>query len=115
MGGTFPHRSFLSRFLEATNMTTMRESTPRGGAKAKAPTAVPKPSRSGVSGVKTVAKSRRSAATRSAAVDPQSVRDLIAAEAYFLAERRGFIAGHELEDWVAAERVVESRREAKSA
>jgi hypothetical protein len=93
-------------------MTTMRESTQRGGAKPKAPTAVPKPSRGGV---KTVAKSRRSAATRSAALDPQSLRDLIAAEAYFLAERRGFIAGHELEDWITAERVVESRRVAKSA
>jgi hypothetical protein len=34
---------------------------------------------------------------------------LVAAEAYFLAERRGFIAGYELEDWVTAERVVESR------
>jgi hypothetical protein len=34
---------------------------------------------------------------------------MVAAEAYFLAERRGFIAGYELEDWVTAERVVESR------
>ncbi len=86
-------------------MTMMREST-RGGAKAKTPAAAAKPSRTAV---KTVAKSKRSAATRSAALDRDSLRDLIAAEAYFLAERRGFVAGHELEDWVAAERVVESR------
>jgi hypothetical protein len=33
----------------------------------------------------------------------------VAAEAYFLAERRGFEAGHELEDWIAAEELVESR------
>jgi hypothetical protein len=84
----------------------MRESTNRGAAKAKTPAAAPKPGRGAI---KTVAKSRRSAATRSAAVDSHSLRALIAAEAYFLAERRGFVAGHELEDWVTAERVVESR------
>ena len=32
-------------------------------------------------------------------------------EAYFRAERRGFAAGHELEDWVAAEAAVDSRRQ----
>jgi hypothetical protein len=84
----------------------MRESNSRGGTKAKAPATVSKPSRNAA---KSVAKSRRSAATRSAAVDTHSLRELIAAEAYFLAERRGFTAGHELEDWVTAERVVESR------
>jgi hypothetical protein len=36
-------------------------------------------------------------------------RELVAAEAYFLAERRGFAAGHELEDWIAAEVAVDSR------
>ena len=30
----------------------------------------------------------------------------IAVNAYFRAERRGFAAGHELEDWLAAEREV---------
>jgi hypothetical protein len=34
---------------------------------------------------------------------------LIAAEAYFLAERRGFAPGNELADWVAAEAAVDSR------
>jgi hypothetical protein len=42
-------------------------------------------------------------------VDPGVRRQLIAAEAYFLAERRGFAAGNELADWVAAEAVVDSR------
>ncbi len=42
-------------------------------------------------------------------IDPDVRRQLVAAEAYFLAERRGFVAGHELEDWVAAEQVVDSR------
>jgi hypothetical protein len=42
-------------------------------------------------------------------VDPAVRRQLVAAEAYFLAERRGFEAGGELEDWVAAEALVDSR------
>jgi hypothetical protein len=44
-------------------------------------------------------------------IDPDTRRRLVAAEAYFLAERRGFAAGNELEDWVAAERLVDSRLE----
>ncbi len=86
-------------------MTTMRESTMSAAAKSGT-TAARKPARSAV---KTVAKSKRSAATRSSPIDTHSIRELVAAEAYFLAERRGFIAGYELEDWVTAERVVESR------
>jgi hypothetical protein len=42
-------------------------------------------------------------------IDPGIRRQLVATEAYFLAERRGFAAGNELEDWVAAERAVDSR------
>jgi hypothetical protein len=38
---------------------------------------------------------------------------LVAAEAYILAERRGFADGNELEDSVAAERVLDSRLEQK--
>lgn len=44
-----------------------------------------------------------------ASIDPEVRRQLVAAEAYFLAERRGFAAGRELEDWVAAEMLVDSR------
>ena len=54
--------------------------------------------------------STRSAAV-SASIDPDARRRLVAAEAYFLAERRGFAAGHEVEDWVAAEGVVDSQLE----
>ena len=35
---------------------------------------------------------------------------MIAAAAYFRAERRGFEPGHELEDWLAAEAEVSGRR-----
>jgi len=43
------------------------------------------------------------------AIDADTRRGLVAAEAYFLAERRGFAAGGELGDWVAAEAAVDSR------
>jgi hypothetical protein len=43
------------------------------------------------------------------AIDPEARRQLVAAEAYFFAERRGFAAGNEVEDWVAAEVLVDSR------
>ena len=36
-------------------------------------------------------------------------RDLVAETAYFIAERRGFKPGHELEDWLQAEKEVEFR------
>lgn len=44
-----------------------------------------------------------------ASIDPSVRRQLVAAEAYFRAERRGFAAGSELEDWIAAEAAVDSR------
>lgn len=44
-------------------------------------------------------------------LDPDVHRQLVAAEAYFRAERRGFAAGRELEDWVAAEKAVALRFE----
>jgi Protein of unknown function (DUF2934) len=54
-------------------------------------------------------ESTQSAASSLAAMDPEARRRLVAAEAYFLAERRGFAAGNEIEDWVAAEAAVDSR------
>ncbi len=45
----------------------------------------------------------------SAVLDPDARRRLVAAEAYFLAERRGFAPGNELGDWVAAEHAVDCR------
>ena len=44
-----------------------------------------------------------------ASIDPDTRRQLVAAEAYFRAERRGFAAGSELDDWVAAEMAVDMR------
>jgi hypothetical protein len=46
---------------------------------------------------------RRSTAALAAKPDFAS---LVAEQAYYRAERRGFTAGHELDDWLAAEREV---------
>jgi hypothetical protein len=54
-------------------------------------------------------KSKRSPAATPERVDPDVRRELVAAEAYFLAERRGFTAGGELQDWVTAEATVDMR------
>jgi hypothetical protein len=61
------------------------------------------------SAVLVVLESTESSPPGASPIDPDVRRELIAAEAYFMAERRGFAAGHELEDWVAAEAAVESR------
>jgi hypothetical protein len=42
-------------------------------------------------------------------IDPAIRRQFVAAEAYYLAERRGFVGGHELEDWITAEATVDSQ------
>ncbi|MEJ2392398.1 MAG: DUF2934 domain-containing protein [Gammaproteobacteria bacterium] len=36
---------------------------------------------------------------------------MIAETAYYLAERRGFISGYELEDWFAAELAIDAERD----
>jgi len=56
-----------------------------------------------------VLESTESGTSGLTAIDPEARRRLVAAEAYFLAERRGFAAGNEVEDWVAAEAAVNSR------
>jgi hypothetical protein len=63
-------------------------------------------------GMKTV---RPKATALYASIDPDVRRQLVAAEAYFLAERRGFAGGHELEDWVAAEAAIDERLHTQAA
>jgi hypothetical protein len=48
-------------------------------------------------------------ATRTlASFDPSSSREaLIATAAYYRAQKRGFQPGHEVEDWLAAEREID--------
>jgi len=46
------------------------------------------------------------AATGYARPSPEELHEVIAVAAYFLAERRNFESGHELEDWLSAEAQV---------
>ena len=61
------------------------------------------------SAVMMVLESAQSGTTIRAGIDPDVRRQLVAAEAYFLAERRGFAAGNEVQDWITAEALVDSR------
>ncbi len=57
---------------------------------------------------KKVASGKKSSPQKSAA-KAEGRQRLIAEAAYFIAERRGFEAGHELDDWLLAEIEVELR------
>jgi hypothetical protein len=46
-------------------------------------------------------------------ISPEARRGMIAEAAYLRAERRGFVPGYELEDWIAAESEVDSLLEAE--
>lgn len=76
----------------------------RGGAAAKFPAAQ--------SARRGKAATRKPAATpqaTSAQPAPERRQQLIAETAYFIAERRGFAPGNELDDWLRAEAEVEAR------
>ena len=72
---------------------------------------------------KTTATKRRSKKATPASATPgespnesdsgndDTLHELIAREAYFFAERRGFAPGSELDDWLAAEARVNARRQ----
>lgn len=87
-------------------MATKRESSGKKTTKRKSATEAPQLTDSSVIAV---LESKQSLTPVSTYIDPDSRRRLVAAEAYFRAERRGFASGHELEDWVAAEAAVDSR------
>lgn len=57
-----------------------------------------------------VAARRRGAEPQTASVQvaPEQRQQLIAQAAYFIAERRGFAPGNELEDWLRAEAEIEA-------
>ena len=83
----------------ATKRVSPRKKTPR---KAAAPELTE-------NGVIMVLESVQTEMSAPGGIDPEVRRQLVAAEAYFRAERRGFAAGSELEDWIAAEAAVDSR------
>jgi hypothetical protein len=87
-------------------MVTKRESIGKKTTSRKATTAAPELTEISVIAV---LESRQTTTAVFTSIDPDVRRQLVAAEAYFLAERRGFAAGHELEDWIAAETAVDLR------
>lgn len=42
-------------------------------------------------------------------IDPDKFQAMIATRAYYKAEKRGFAVGHEMEDWLEAEKEVSER------
>ena len=52
---------------------------------------------------------RKDAPAPDAAPGPEDRRQMIAVAAYQRASERGFAAGHEMDDWLAAEREVDQR------
>ena len=58
-----------------------------------------------------VATRQRTVAPRtiSRELAPEERQQLIAQAAYFIAERRGFVPGNELDDWLQAEAEIEAR------
>ncbi len=85
-------------------MASKRVSTGAKTSKRKTPVATPSAPDDPIDGTDAA-----SAAPASTAIDPEVRRQLVAKEAYYLAERRGFSTGGELEDWVTAEAMVDSR------
>lgn len=81
----------------------VRDRASRPQAPAPAPSAAPRP-----------APARHLAVPDEVRADPDAAWDdedrieMIAANAYFRAERRGFLPGHELSDWLEAEREVDA-------
>lgn len=81
---------------------TVATSTPAPAAAAPAPAAAAPQSRRPSTGTKETPAGQR------ARVSPEVRRGMIAESAYLRAERRGFVAGFEEEDWIAAEREVDA-------
>jgi hypothetical protein len=48
-------------------------------------------------------------AAKAPAPDARERYEMVAREAYYLAEKRGFAQGHDLDDWIAAEKAVAAR------
>jgi hypothetical protein len=94
-------------------MVTKRESpsmkTVTTGVKTVKPRAKKTAASERTDGAAMVVLESEAATSATSSIDPEVRRQMVAAEAYFRAERRGFAAGQEVEDWIAAESVVDSR------
>ena len=71
----------------------------------KAPPASPKPA------ARKAPRTAKTPTTSEARVDlsPDEMRKLVSEAAYYRAKQRGFVPGHELDDWIQAEAEVKKR------
>ena len=58
---------------------------------------------------------RRRSAQATVTRAPADIEQMIATAAYFLAEKRHFAPGYELEDWIAAEHEIRRRQASRAA
>lgn len=59
-------------------------------------------------GVKRASAQAQLPVTRGVQATPEGRRSMIAEAAYYMAEARGFATGHEVDDWLVAERQIDS-------
>jgi hypothetical protein len=58
---------------------------------------------------KSAAAAAKAVTTFTSFVGPEKRAELIAEAAYFRAEKRGFMPGHDVDDWLAAESEVDAK------
>lgn len=58
------------------------------------------------------ASAKKSPAKKAPPVSPEHRYHMIATAAYFLAERRGFAGGYQMQDWIAAEAEIDAQLKA---
>ena len=58
------------------------------------------------------ASAKKSPAKKVPTVSPEHRYHMIATAAYFLAERRGFAGGYQMQDWIAAEAEIDAQLKA---
>jgi hypothetical protein len=95
-------RTAPKRVRRKESDTTASEATP----KRKRTATKAKPKAKAKTKAKTKAEPASTAVAKPISLEASVRYAMIADAAYFRAEQRGFIPGHELEDWLAAERLI---------
>lgn len=102
-------------------MATSTKSGAKPASKTAAPKAAPKPAKSAAPAVRKPAAAKKTAAAKkpaaktakaaapsaNAGISPEQRRYYVEVAAYYIAERRGFHGGSQLDDWVQAESEID--------
>jgi len=97
---------WLTLHTKETTMTAPRIVTSRHAGRRKAP---PVPPSTIAATAEPPADSAEPTVLQSSMADVEARRQMIATAAYFAAERRGFAAGGEMDDWLGAEAEIDGR------